>query len=74
MTWLIIQFIKFYRLVISPMSGATCRFHPTCSAYMIEAIEEHGVLKGLYLGITRILKCHPYYKGDAIDPVPRKKR
>ena len=52
------------------MTGASCRFHPTCSAYMIEAIESYGVIKGIVLGVKRILKCHPFYKGNYDDPVP----
>ncbi|HPD83630.1 MAG: membrane protein insertion efficiency factor YidD [Alphaproteobacteria bacterium] len=70
MKFLLINLVKTYRFLLSPLTGQNCRFHPTCSAYMIEAIEIHGVIKGLMLGIIRIFKCHPYYKGDMIDPVP----
>jgi putative membrane protein insertion efficiency factor len=62
--------IKFYRLAISPLFGATCRFHPTCSAYALTAIERHGNIKGSWLALRRILKCHPWHTGDFIDPVP----
>ncbi len=63
--------IKLYQWFISPLLGANCRFQPTCSRYMIQAIEEWGIFKGLYLGIRRILRCHPW--GDfGPDPVPEK--
>jgi uncharacterized protein len=61
--------IRAYQLVLSPLLGAGCRFHPTCSAYAIEAIDTHGPLKGTWLGIYRIVRCNPW--GDAgHDPVP----
>jgi uncharacterized protein len=62
--------IRFYRRFLSPLKGApSCRFHPTCSAYAIEAIEVHGVFKGSYLAVRRVLKCHPLHPGG-LDPVP----
>ncbi len=65
--------IKFYRRFVSPLKPqASCRFHPSCSAYSQEAIEKHGILVGTYLGIKRILKCHPFHPGG-IDHVPEKK-
>ncbi|HEY9570303.1 hypothetical protein CH76_02740 [Lysinibacillus sp. BF-4] len=67
-----IWLINVYRNYISPMTPPTCRFHPTCSAYGLEAFEKHGAIKGLYLTITRILKCHPFHPGG-FDPVPEKK-
>lgn len=70
MKYLFIYFVKFYRAIVSPMMPSVCRFHPTCSCYMHEALEKHGAFKGLFLGTKRILKCHPYYKGDFYDPVP----
>ncbi len=51
------------------MLGANCRFYPTCSAYTIQAIEKYGVLKGSWLGLKRICRCHPFYKGNYYDPV-----
>ncbi|ALN76731.1 membrane protein insertion efficiency factor YidD [Staphylococcus agnetis] len=64
--------IRFYQKFISPLTPPSCRFYPTCSNYTIEAIQVHGALKGTWLGIKRILKCHPLHKGG-FDPVPLKK-
>lgn len=64
--------VRFYQLVISPLTPATCRFTPTCSAYMIEALRIHGLFYGGYLGIKRILSCHPWGK-SGYDPVPEKR-
>ncbi len=64
--------IRFYQSAISPLLGPSCRFTPTCSHYMVEAIEEWGVLKGVWLGLRRIGKCHPWGPHGE-DPVPRKK-
>lgn len=62
--------IRLYRNFVSPLKAApSCRFHPTCSAYAIEAIEVHGPLKGLVLAVRRVLKCHPLHPGG-FDPVP----
>ncbi|MCL4557589.1 MAG: membrane protein insertion efficiency factor YidD [Deltaproteobacteria bacterium] len=61
--------IKLYRLVVSPLLGPTCRFNPTCSEYSIAAIERYGVLKGGWLSMKRILRCHPFHPGGD-DPVP----
>ncbi|MGB4057780.1 MAG: membrane protein insertion efficiency factor YidD [Alphaproteobacteria bacterium] len=65
-----ILLVKFYRLALSPLSPPTCRFHPTCSGYALEAIERHGAFKGVFLAIIRISKCHPWYKKTFQDPVP----
>ena len=70
MKFILITVIKVYRFFLSPLMGATCRFHPTCSAYMIEALEKHGAMQGALLGIKRVLKCHPFHKGHFDDPVP----
>lgn len=70
---LIIALIDFYRLCISPFTAPTCRFYPTCSQYARESLIEHGVLKGLYLSLKRILKCHPFHSGG-FDPVPHNNR
>ena len=63
--------IRFYQLAISPLLGSNCRYQPTCSNYMIEAIEEWGIFKGLWLGIKRISRCHPW-GGHGHDPVPKR--
>ena len=67
---ILLSLITFYQRHISPAFPARCRFTPTCSAYALEAIRKYGALKGLYLAIRRILRCHPFYKGDTYDPVP----
>ncbi|WP_367924590.1 membrane protein insertion efficiency factor YidD [uncultured Ruthenibacterium sp.] len=63
--------IKGYKKFISPLLGNNCRFYPTCSEYTMQAIEIHGVVKGILLGAWRILRCNPFCKGG-IDPVPPK--
>jgi putative membrane protein insertion efficiency factor len=63
--------IRLYQLVISPLLGPNCRFQPTCSHYMVGAIEEWGVFKGIWLGLKRISKCHPWGPTDGFDPVPK---
>jgi conserved hypothetical protein YidD len=65
--------IVFYRRFISPLKPPTCRFHPTCSAYALEAIETHGALRGGWLAVRRILRCHPFHPGG-FDPVPPPKK
>lgn len=65
---IMILMIRFYQICISPLLPRTCRFYPTCSAYFIQALEKYGVFKGSYLGIKRILKCHPWHKGG-FDPL-----
>lgn len=65
--------IRAYQILLSPMLGANkCRFQPTCSSYMIQAIEEWGVLKGIWLGLKRIVRCHPW-GGHGFDPIPKKR-
>lgn len=63
-----IFFIRAYQKYISPLKGPTCRFYPTCSQYSIEALKKYGVVKGSYLSIRRILKCHPFHPGG-YDPL-----
>ena len=66
---LLLAAIRFYRGKISSGLPPACRFTPTCSAYALEAVEKYGALKGGYLALRRILKCHPFHKGG-YDPVP----
>jgi len=68
MRGLIIGLIKFYRKFISPLKGPSCRFYPTCSQYAMDAINKYGLIKGSYLSIKRILRCHPFNKGG-YDPL-----
>lgn len=65
---IVILIIRFYQKFISPLKGPTCRFYPTCSAYSIEAIKKYGPIKGSYLSLRRILKCHPFHEGG-YDPL-----
>jgi putative membrane protein insertion efficiency factor len=61
--------IKGYQCFVSPLFPRTCRFYPTCSQYTLEAVERYGVVRGLWLGLKRILRCHPFHPGG-YDPVP----
>ena len=70
---IIIFLIKTYQVTLSPILGSNCRFQPTCSQFMVEAITQHGIIKGLNLGIKRISKCHPLGP-KGYDPVPEKKK
>ncbi|MEC1521588.1 membrane protein insertion efficiency factor YidD [Neobacillus niacini] len=69
---ILISVIRFYQMVISPIKPPSCRFYPTCSHYGLEAVQRFGALKGGWLTLKRILKCHPFHPGG-IDPVPEKK-
>lgn len=63
MKTVIIFVIKWYQMLISPLFPPACRFYPTCSEYMIDAVRVKGVIKGVLCGFKRILKCHPFHKG-----------
>ena len=65
---LMLHAIRFYRRYLR--HAPCCRFTPTCSQYALEAITKYGALKGGYLAVRRVLRCHPFYKGDLYDPVP----
>jgi len=69
MKYILIGLLRMYKKFISPMLPNSCRFHPTCSVYAMEALEKHGALMGTWLAIKRVLKCHPFHKGG-FDPVP----
>ena len=69
MKWLLLLIVRFYRRFLSPLLPASCRFYPTCSAYAQEALTKHGAIRGSYLSVRRICKCHPWNPGG-VDPVP----
>lgn len=75
MKWIVIQLIRGYRLVISPAlrtllpASSGCRFEPSCSVYAMEAVQAHGVARGLWLAARRLVRCHPW-GGHGFDPVP----
>ena len=73
-TLILIKFIKTYKYLISPLLGNSCRYLPTCSEYSIDALNEHGFFKGLFMSIKRILSCHPIKflgGGEGFDPVKK---
>lgn len=69
MKYLVMGLLRLYRLVISPLYGEVCRYHPSCSAYALQAVEVHGVLRGGWFAVRRLGSCHPWAAGG-IDPVP----
>ncbi|WP_374459645.1 membrane protein insertion efficiency factor YidD [Chryseobacterium taeanense] len=71
-TFPLVILIRFYQWFISPLLPKNCRYEPTCSHYMVKALQIHGPIKGFWLGIKRISKCHPW-GGSGYDPVPPKK-
>ena len=75
--YILIKFIKLYKICISPYLGNNCRYLPTCSEYFIESVQEEGILKGTAKGIKRILSCHPIKflgGGEGFDPVKKKSK
>ena len=72
---LFVGLIRAYQYLISPLLGPHCRFYPSCSQYSVEAIQGHGVLRGGYLSVRRLSRCHPWHPGglDPVPPVPLKK-
>jgi uncharacterized protein len=67
--WALIGFLRAYRLVISPLYGQVCRYHPSCSAYALDAVTTHGSMRGTWLAVRRLARCHPWAAGG-YDPVP----
>ncbi len=68
MRQILILLLRAYKRFLSPLLPSACRFHPTCSEYMSEAIQKHGAIRGVYLGARRLLRCHPFHAGG-FDPV-----
>ena len=66
---LLLLLLAFYRRWISPLTGPSCRFVPTCSGYAVEAVQRHGAMRGSWLTLRRLLRCHPFCEGG-FDPVP----
>lgn len=69
MKYLLIGLFRLYQLIISPYTPSSCRYHPTCSQYGVEALKKHGAVKGAWLTVKRIARCHPWSEGG-YDPVP----
>ncbi len=69
MKYLVVALLKAYRVLISPLYGQVCRYHPSCSAYALDSVEAHGAMKGSWLAMRRIGRCHPWAAGG-LDPVP----
>lgn len=64
--------LRLYQFLVAPLLGTCCRFYPSCSEYALGCVEKHGVMKGLWLTLKRLAKCHPYHRGG-VDLVPEKK-
>ena len=60
--------LRLYQLCISPLLPSACRFYPTCSEYMVQAVEKYGAAQGMWMGVKRLMKCHPFHAGG-VDPV-----
>lgn len=69
MKYVLIGLLKAYRFAISPLYGQVCRYYPTCSAYALESVQRHGAVKGSWLAVRRVARCHPWAAGG-YDPVP----
>ena len=65
---LIVAILRFYKLIVSPALPSACRYYPSCSEYARQAVEKHGVARGLWMGLKRLLRCHPFHAGG-LDPV-----
>ncbi|MFC3853266.1 membrane protein insertion efficiency factor YidD [Salinispirillum marinum] len=72
LAWVLKKLVRGYQVAISPLFPPRCRFYPTCSSYALEALEKHGAIKGSWLAVQRIGKCHPFHPGG-LDPVPEPK-
>ena len=79
MKWIIILPVRFYQTFLSPLIGRNCRYTPTCSTYMIDAVNEHGIFRGGWMGIKRFCKCNPFATTHfkitkGYDPVPKQEK
>ena len=68
MQWVVIAVLRVYKICISPLLPSACRFYPTCSEYMLQAVEKYGAWRGVWMGTKRLAKCHPFHAGG-VDPV-----
>ena len=68
MQWILTRVLRVYQLAVSPLLPSACRFHPTCSEYMRQAIGHHGAIRGAWMGLRRLARCHPFHAGG-YDPV-----
>lgn len=69
LSYILIAFVRFYQVVLSPFIPSACRYQPTCSRYAVEALQRHGAFRGFYLTVRRLFSCHPW-GGHGHDPVP----
>lgn len=67
--WVLVELLRGYQRFVSPLLGPRCRFYPSCSAYALEAVRLHGALRGSWLAVRRLSRCHPFHPGG-LDPVP----
>ena len=70
LVWTVVGLIRVYKIAVSPLFPGACRYYPSCSSYMAEAVELHGPLKGVWMGLRRLGRCHPFGR-HGYDPVPR---
>ena len=68
MQWIVTRVLQVYKFAVSPLLPSACRYYPTCSDYMHEAVERHGAWKGIWMGLRRLARCHPFHSGG-YDPV-----
>lgn len=75
MRWLLVAVVRAYQIVVSPFLGQTCRYYPSCSAYAVTALETHGALRGTWLAVRRLGRCHPWAPGgvDHVPPAPSRR-
>lgn len=66
--WLLIGLVRVYQVTLSPLLGPACRFEPTCSRYLVEALRKYGLIRGLARGVRRVLRCHPWHPGGYDPP------